>query len=616
VKAILVVAALEKGQGGGHFVRSSALVEELRALGREAYLYLPPESSVSFAYRINEEDLRRRSFDFVVLDCFQTPPDEYAFWRGFAPLIGIDEGGPCRPCFDFLIDELPALRPASAPNIFCPGFLPLPENRRTAFFKHNQESPLEILVSFGAEDPAGLTVAVAESLVSPAAVQRNVSALFGMFNQHRDALQGVRVLDALPRLSERLAAYDLVITHFGLTAFESIAAGVPVLLVAASPYHERLAKSAGFPSVRLKDFNKIRIDEAWLCEVGKKCEAIALAYKLDRRESLARVLATARPLGAQCPVCAAVGKPLSRLSDRTYRRCRSCGSIFMSRYTPPPIEYDKDYFFASYQKQYGKTYLDDFPQLVATGRKRLAHISALMQRSGGELMDIGCAYGPFLAAARDAGFSPLGLEIAADAVDYVQKTLGIPCFQLPFPALDRSLFPDGRFDVVSLWFVIEHFESLSGAGGVLAEIHRLLAPGGVLAFSTPSGSGISARKSLRAFLEHSPPDHFSIWEPCRTRKILRRAGFTLKKTVITGHHPERFPFIGAFLAKKRGVVRDAIYRILLLISRLFRLGDTFEVYAVKEGQPATGGSGRPWPPSGGGGGGAPAQNWVRGAEAP
>jgi hypothetical protein len=48
--------------------------------------------------------------------------------------------------------------------------------------------------------------------------------------------------------------------------------------------------------------------------------------------------------------------------------------------------------------------------------------------------------------------------------------------------------------------------------------------------------------------------------------------------VVTGHHPERFPLLGAFADPAK---KGPLYRFLLFISRLFRLGDTFEVYAVK-----------------------------------
>jgi SAM-dependent methyltransferase len=260
--------------------------------------------------------------------------------------------------------------------------------------------------------------------------------------------------------------------------------------------------------------------------------------------------------------------------------------VYMLRSSPPPIEYETDYFFGFYKKQYGKTYLEDFPNLIRAGKERLRRIGAMLGPARGpeerRLLDIGCAYGPFLAAAREGGFLPVGIDPAPDAIRYVREELRIPAFQGFFPLSPEELPPDaeGRellmnrsFSVVSLWYVIEHFEN---PRLVLEEISRLLKPGGVLAFSTPSFSGVSGRKSPRRFLEKSPPDHWTIWTPRRCSKLLAACGFRLKRIVVTGHHPERFPLAGRFLGNTRGPV----YRFLYLLSRIFRLGDTFEVYGI------------------------------------
>jgi 2-polyprenyl-3-methyl-5-hydroxy-6-metoxy-1,4-benzoquinol methylase len=271
----------------------------------------------------------------------------------------------------------------------------------------------------------------------------------------------------------------------------------------------------------------------------------------------------------------------------------------MDRTCPPPVEYEREYFFEAYKKQYGKTYLEDFPNLVAMAKRRLSIIKSLhTKKEAGNpfLLDIGCAYGPFLAAAREEGFSPVGIDPAQDAVRYVRETLGIPAVQgffpdcpLPVPnsqlPTPNSLTPvphsplptpySPLYNIITLWYVIEHF---SGCAAVLAEIKKSLKPGGILAFSTPSFSGISGRKSLRNFLEESPGDHFTIWSPKMCKKALRLAGFKVKKTVISGCHPERFPLLGKFAKSKK----SPLYWLLLAVSKTFRLGDTFEVYAVSE----------------------------------
>jgi 2-polyprenyl-3-methyl-5-hydroxy-6-metoxy-1,4-benzoquinol methylase len=227
------------------------------------------------------------------------------------------------------------------------------------------------------------------------------------------------------------------------------------------------------------------------------------------------------------------------------------------------------------------------------------------------LLDIGCAYGPFLAAAKEEGFSPMGIDPAEDAVNYVQQKLAIPATQGFFPertaqakafahyssegqkssatpcqishphsyavhnsASHSSFLISHSFDIITLWFVIEHF---TDCVTVLEEIKKLLKSGGILAFSTPSYSGISGRSSLRRFLSASPADHWTVWSPKIAKKALALAGFKVKKIVVTGHHSQRFPFIGKFAKSKK----SPVYWLLLVISKIFGLGDSFEVYAKK-----------------------------------
>jgi 2-polyprenyl-3-methyl-5-hydroxy-6-metoxy-1,4-benzoquinol methylase len=269
----------------------------------------------------------------------------------------------------------------------------------------------------------------------------------------------------------------------------------------------------------------------------------------------------------------------------------------MNRINEAPIEYEEAYFFELYHRQYGKTYIEDFPNLRAMGTRRLARIRPLLPRNRttpgpvtpvtGEpekLLDVGCAYGPFLQAAAQEGFEVCGIDPAEGAVRYVRDTLKLPAFRGLFPPPAQGgkageyRFPPASFSVVTLWYVIEHLVNLAEA---LTEAKRILRDGGVLAFSTPSCSGISGRTSLGTFLEKSPPDHWTIWSPRVTRGLLKHHGFTLKKIVSTGHHPERFPLVGTWCRSKQG----PLYQFLLRISQICGLGDTFEVYARKDPAP-------------------------------
>jgi 2-polyprenyl-3-methyl-5-hydroxy-6-metoxy-1,4-benzoquinol methylase len=569
---------MEKGRGGGHLARSAFLTRSLREAGREAFLFAPdsgreipgenPESWIlrSDPRRAATED---RDWDFIVLDKMRTPAKQAASWSALAPLIGIDEGGPCRDSFEFLIDLLPAPLRRVPPNISDPSLLPLPLKRRPFFQAAGR--PLRVLVSFGAEDAAGLGARVARALEKTAVGLDITLAAAG---------------NLIPNLRERLAEYDVLVTHFGLAAFEAIHARLPVVLVSPTRYHETLARNADFVSFGVGPAAAGRLarclsDGAFLRSLGVRCRNIAARYGLEKppEQSLGGVLAGfVPPALRECPGCgaplqrfAAKGKTLGRFPERTYRRCGRCGLIYQIRTSPPAIAYETDYFFGFYKKQYGKTYLEDFSNLAAAGKKRLAVIRRLLKGGTGRLLDIGCAYGPFLSAARQEGFDPLGIDPAAAAVRYVREELGIEARAGFFPDCSPPGPPEG-FRAITLWYVIEHFEDLRP---VFLEINRLLGINGALAFSTPSFTGISGRNSPAAFLKNSPQDHCTIWSPALCGRLLARYGFRVKKIRMTGHHPERFPLGGRL--RREGF----LWSLFLLISRVFRLGDTFECYAVK-----------------------------------
>jgi SAM-dependent methyltransferase/spore coat polysaccharide biosynthesis predicted glycosyltransferase SpsG len=604
---VLAVPSGERGRGGGHLSRSAALVRALRNAGAGAWLYpagtdwlagsdwIADGDWIDPELLISGEALEDTNWSLVVLDRFRCPRKELQHWKTYGPVLGIDEGLSRNAC-DFLIDILPGLPEKTAsrlPNLAAPSLLPLPRRRRPSFYGTAGSAGAytgfrNILVSFGAEDPAAATVDAALALRQSGG-DFSVTAVLGPLRRNnredRKLLEeaGVTVaegsLKAGSRFRESLADYDLVITHFGMTAFEALYARVPVLLLNPGPYHEKLAVHAGLPSAGRGKWGAPRL--AAMAGNGEKLaeQSVQAAQRwgLDgEKAGLAELILTARPrLHRVCPLCASSGpRPVAgRFPGRTYRRC-FCGAIYLDRLDPPPVEYGRDYFFSAYQKQYGRTYLEDFPALQKLGEKRLDRIAAVCRRNSPKntasvprLLDIGCAYGPFLAAAKERGFAPEGIDPAQDAVDYVSERLDIPVRRGFFP----EDAPPGPFDAITLWYVIEHFEE---PGKALKLIHELLDTGGVLAFSTPSSAGISRRKSLRSFLDKSPGDHWTIWNPRRCAGLLRRYGFRLKKLVVTGHHPERFPLIGGF---------KCLYPLARILSSFFGLGDTFEAYAVKTG---------------------------------
>jgi len=601
--SILIVPCTEEGRGGGHLNRCISLANELRSLGRETYLCLQNKTEkisnllqlkkFNMSWIVNKNQINR-PFGLVILDRYKTPREELLRFKKIAPVIGIDEGGCYRCNFDFLIDILIPenfIKPSA--NITSCGLLDLPKSRKSEQGAKNSEN-LKILISFGQEDSAELGLSAINKLAKMNLKDAEITLLKGSLNKSKSPIPDyVKVMDSIPNLAEHLCEYDIVITHYGITAYEALCAGTQVFLDHPTLYHRRIAKAAGFQDIKeIENFTTNQHEPTRTAkELGTKssCDSCGSWSKI-KEESLANLINSfSLQMNHVCPVCGkkANKRSVARFTDRTYRRCSKCGAIYMDRTSPAPIEYEKEYFFESYKKQYGKTYLEDFPNLVAMAKRRLKVIFQVSSRRDAEaqrkreesyyppiILDIGCAYGAFLVAAKEEGYLPFGIDPAQDAVRYVQETLSIPAVQGFFPDYPLSTPNSQLYDVVTLWYVIEHF---TDCATVLTEIKKMLKPGGILAFSTPSFSGVSGRKSLRKFLENSPADHFTIWSPAMCKKALALAGFKVKKIVMTGCHPERFPLLGKFAKNKE----SSMYRVLMVISKIFGLGDTFEVYAKR-----------------------------------
>jgi 2-polyprenyl-3-methyl-5-hydroxy-6-metoxy-1,4-benzoquinol methylase len=477
---------------------------------------------------------------------------------------------------DYVVDTLPRIDRSPA-NVSDPAYLELPQT--SAAPPVGSGSTRHVLISFGGEDPAHLTEQTA-ALLAPNGAGQRVSVVRPSMRELGAIPAGIRVIEPQPDLVSLLKSADWVITSFGMTAYEAAALGRRVITVAPTTYHDRLAAVAGFYRAGVERPAPWRIQWA-LGQTADHGPATTSwpgpdPASLGTRKSLSVLIQELPgPRRRGCPVHeGAHGGAVWRNEEKSYFRCPRCGLVYMERFARDEERYDESYFMEEYRAQYGRTYLDDFRHIYGMGRRRLVDVRrARGTRATGTpaLLDVGCAYGPFLAAARDEGYAPFGIDIAPEAVAYVRDELGIPAVAGNVLDLDiEASLGRSQFDVVALWYVVEHFDRLDE---LLSRLAQLVRTGGVLALSTPHGGGVSARRAPDRFFRASPRDHYTIWNRESAAFVLGEYGFGVDRVVVTGHHPERYP------AVQRGTLPKSAAAIH---SRLFGRGDTFEIYAVRE----------------------------------
>jgi SAM-dependent methyltransferase len=210
-------------------------------------------------------------------------------------------------------------------------------------------------------------------------------------------------------------------------------------------------------------------------------------------------------------------------------RCRSCGLGFV--WPPPaPIAVAEYFGAASVASQEASA------RKFERNRDRvLSRVARYIQRkkSGGKILDLGCAYGYFLSQYfRLPQWESWGSDLSRDcAAKAAEKGIRIHCG--PLKAAD---FAPASFDVVTILDALYYFPDPRAE---LREIHRILKPDGLLLIELPSASnriwrtttrlGRALGGSGRTLLQSS--DHLVYYSPDAATFLLRQCQFSVSEIV-------------------------------------------------------------------------------------
>ncbi len=148
----------------------------------------------------------------------------------------------------------------------------------------------------------------------------------------------------------------------------------------------------------------------------------------------------------------------------------------------------------------------------------------------GRLLDVGCGFGFFLREMKARGWNVEGVEVSHQGRQYAQNKWSV-CVH-PRPLEELSL-PSNLFDVVTLFYVIEHVHDPLK---LLWEVNRVLKPGGLVLLRWPHSTPIVQMLgpiSRKLDLYHTPY-HLYDFSPQTAKRMLDRCGFELAQTVIGG----------------------------------------------------------------------------------
>ena len=200
--------------------------------------------------------------------------------------------------------------------------------------------------------------------------------------------------------------------------------------------------------------------------------------------------------------------------------CTSCSLVYLNPRVNSAI------ILESYSTSVDPTFVKQNKMRVRTfdrALRRLIEQFGIVIGKRKRILDIGCAGGAFLKAARDLGFSVVGVEPSSWLCEYGKNEYGL---DLRSGVLSEQDFDSASFDIIALWDVIEH---LPQPQEVLANIRTLLKDDGLLIINYPNYDSWAARLlgSKWPFLLSV---HLFYYTPKTISKQLEQCGFRIIQT--------------------------------------------------------------------------------------
>lgn len=265
-----------------------------------------------------------------------------------------------------------------------------------------------------------------------------------------------------------------------------------------------------------------------------------------------------------CPLCGEPSPVKTRAAFPPYRvvDCVSCSM----RYLSPRVhesEVARLYGAPEYWEKGGSdggysSYSAMEPLLVRTFVRRLSPLPS--RAAGARLLDVGCGPGAGLEAARTLGYEAWGLDVSAPAVAVASSRHPD---RVRLGTLSDRLFPEGFFDVITLFDVIEHVHD---PRRFAVDLAWHLAPEGRLVVATPNVESLLARVSGRRWVSYKIPEHVSFFSP-RTLAAALAPGFEIERVSPCGQYVSL-----DFLLARIGDALPFGGRLLRASSRLLRPG--------------------------------------------
>jgi len=216
-----------------------------------------------------------------------------------------------------------------------------------------------------------------------------------------------------------------------------------------------------------------------------------------------------------CECCGGRSSPYRRIREYTYRRCASCGYLFLDG---DPSREQLDLYGDAYFEGGGAGY-EDYTSEETLLRESGSWYAQRLQRfmPATCLLDVGCAAGYLMAGFAQHEWTCAGVEPNARMAS-IARAQG---FHVHEGALE-SIASLERFDLISMIQVVAHFYDLHSAFRAASDA---AAPNGSWLVETWNARSLTARFLGAQWHEFSPPSVLRIFTPAALDALAARYGF-------------------------------------------------------------------------------------------
>jgi ubiquinone/menaquinone biosynthesis C-methylase UbiE len=177
---------------------------------------------------------------------------------------------------------------------------------------------------------------------------------------------------------------------------------------------------------------------------------------------------------------------------------------------------------------------------LATKPLDRAVLTAFAELVTGPVADIGCGTGRVTAFLHDLGVPAFGIDLSPRMVAAARRDY--PDLRFTEGSMTELSIADSSLGGIVAWYSTIHVPD-GDLPAVLAEFHRVLAPGGYLQLAFQAGAGIEHRTEAGG---HPVTLDFHHRQPDRMAEFVRAAGLTVRATLLRapdedGDYPEDTP---------------------------------------------------------------------------